>query len=274
MALIHATVMSNALGRTVPLHVVLPVDKYAHDGTLMGSTQPLKTLYLLHGLVGSSVDWVTGTRIQRWAEDRNLAVIMPSGDNAFYVDSGPYANYGAFVGEELVALTRRMFPLSSAREDTFIAGLSMGGFGALRNGLKYHTTFGAIASLSAPLDLFDPARQGPGAHVPYQMYLGPVDSAVNTDNNPLFTARQLLRRRASGERLLLPDVYLACGAEDRLLPSNREFRDAVAGTALNVTYSETPGGHDWDYWDTTIADVLEWLPLDAPTAGMSSGNVR
>lgn len=146
MALMEVHYYSYALQRKTTLQVVLPVDKFSANGRL-GAPQKYKTLYLLHGFHGNSIDWVTGTRIQRWATERNLAVVMPAGDNAFYVDRPESGNcYGEFVGRELVEMTRRMFPLSDKREDTFIGGLSMGGFGAMMNGLKYHKTFGAVIS--------------------------------------------------------------------------------------------------------------------------------
>lgn len=144
MAFIQVSFMSKTLMRTVPLQVILPVDKFTF-GQPEREEKPFKTLYLLHGIFGNETDWVHGTRIQRWAEEKNLAVVMPAGENAFYVDQPSIgAMHGQFIGEELVEITRKMFPLSRKREDTFIGGLSMGGFGALRNGLKYHDTFGAV----------------------------------------------------------------------------------------------------------------------------------
>ena len=102
MALIQINYVSKALQRTVPLQVILPVDKLTPDGKLPAEKK-FKTLYLLHGFLGNYTDWVSGTRIQRWAEDRDLCVVMPSGDNAFYVDRPQTGNcYGQFIGEELV----------------------------------------------------------------------------------------------------------------------------------------------------------------------------
>ena len=152
MALIQMSFLSTALKRTVPVTVVLPVDNTA----FLRETPRFPTLYLLHGLLGSHTDWVCNTRIQKWAEERGLAVVMPSGDNSFYIDQLlPNQDYGEFIGRELVEMTRRAFPLSHDREETFLAGLSMGGFGAMRNGLKYADTFSQIVSLSPALHLFE-----------------------------------------------------------------------------------------------------------------------
>ena len=154
MALMEVNFFSKALMRPVTMNVILPADKVFFGEETEEENKPFKTLYLLHGVMGNYTDWVTGTCIKRWAEEKNLAVVMPSGANMFYMDH-PNANenYSEFIGKELVKITRRMFPLSYKKEDTFIAGLSMGGYGAIRNGLKYHDTFGYIAGLSSAMIL-------------------------------------------------------------------------------------------------------------------------
>ena len=142
MALMEVNFFSKALMRPVTMNVILPVDKVFFGEETEEENKPFKTLYLLHGVMGNYTDWVTGTCIKRWAEEKNLAVVMPSGANMFYMDH-PNANenYSEFIGKELVKITRRMFPLS------------LGGFGAIRNGLKYHDTFGYIAGLSSAMIL-------------------------------------------------------------------------------------------------------------------------
>ena len=115
---------------------------------------PLKPSTCSTVFSGIIPDWVCGTRIQAWAQDRNLAVVMLSGENKFYVDN-PVSNemYGTFIGKELVDFTRRSFPLSRNREDTYIGGLSMGGFGSIVNGLQNPETFGGGLRLSSALIL-------------------------------------------------------------------------------------------------------------------------
>lgn len=249
MALIQVHYRSEALQRTVPLQVILPVESPT-------APQKFKTLYLLHGLHGSCVDWVANTRIRRWAEAKNLAVVMPSGDNSFYVDRPASGNcYGEFIGRELVEVTRRMFPLSDKREDTFIGGLSMGGFGALRNGLKYRGNFGAIVSLSGAVDVLhmpmSPAETAFG-----EALFGPAQESIVSDKNP-----RVLIKRLKG-RSELPRVYLCCGTEDPLLEQSRKARELLEDAGFDVTYEEGPGRHDWDFWDAYIKKVLDWLPLD------------
>lgn len=276
MAVFHITFHSQCLGRSVPLAVILPTDKMYFPGMPRREEgKPYKTLYLLHGIIGSCTDWLYGTRIQRYAEERELAVVMPSGDNGMYLDHA-VDKYGQYVGQELVAFTRRTFPLSHRREDTFIGGLSMGGFGAMRNGLKYYDTFGAIISLSGAFVL-DETVLVPAEHprpsldtmeYRHQVYGEDLEAALVSDRNPKYLVETL---SASGVRF--PDIYMACGSEDSLLPRNLAFRSVLLEHHVPHTYEQGPGGHDWDFWDAYIKKALEWLPLEEASAGRSSGNV-
>lgn len=275
MALIQVNFMSRSLMRTVPVNVILPVDKL---GDAPGKeSKPFKTLYLLHGVFGNYTDWVSGTNIQRWAEEKDLAVVMPSGENRFYVDQAAGHNYyGEFIGQELVEVTRRMFPLSRSREDTFIAGLSMGGYGALRNGLKYHDTYGCIAGLSSAMvvdGLEERTNDAPNAihrRDFAESIFGDLSKVKNSDRDPKWLVQKLLAEGAA-----LPKIYLTCGTEDFLLEKNRNFRDCLLSAGVEVTYEEGPGAHEWDFWNRAIKRVLDWLPLDHDaSAGINSGNVR
>ena len=107
MAYLQMSILSQSLMRTVPVNVILPVDKLVFPGMPARKERPYKTLYLLHGVLGSHIDWGTGSRIQRYAEENDLAVVMPAGENAFYVDHPKSNNfYGEFIGEELVHIFR------------------------------------------------------------------------------------------------------------------------------------------------------------------------
>lgn len=258
MALIQVNFHSEALQRTVPMNVILPVDR---AGAV--PENGYKTLYLLHGLYGSYTGWATNTRIQKWAEEKNLAVVMPSGDNSFYVDwEQPNNAYSRFIGEELVSITRKMFPLSSRREDTFIAGLSMGGYGAVHNGLKYSETFSHIAALSGALHIFEVPVGAPVPNLIGENWVfGDLTAARETNKNPRVALAELI-----AENRPLPKMYMACGLQDGLIVPNRILRDHFKETGVDLTYEETEGQHDWDFWDNQIRKVLNWLPLDTETA--------
>lgn len=275
MALLQMNLFSQSLMRTVPVNVILPVDKLPVPGMPKREDKPYKTLYLLHGVFGNYTDWVCGSRIQRFAEEYDLAVVMPSGDNAAYLDRPESHNfYGQFIGEELVELTRRMFPLSHDREDTFIGGLSMGGYGAMRNGLKYGDTFGYIVSLSGALLLEGMAQRTDDVPIfiesrSYaQACFGDLDTVLTSDKNP----KELIRRRqAAGQAI--PKIYMACGEQDGLLEANRQMVDFLRRAGVDVTFEVGPGGHEWDFWDTYIQKAIQWLPTEKSGLGVNSGNV-
>ncbi len=271
MALLQVSYLSKALFRTVPLYVILPSDKidYRTFDYANGKTKKYKTLYLLHGLLGDCSDWVNGTRIRRWAEEKNLAVVMPSGDNAFYIDYPKTKNnYSDFIGRELVEVTRNMFPLSDKREDTYIAGLSMGGYGALRNGIVYSDTFSHVAGFSSAAHIFD-GKEHDARLMDESAIFGDIKKAAKTDHNMTVAFDNLIT-----ENRPVPKFYISCGTEDGLYEANVEFKDFLIRKGADVTWDEEKMGHDWDFWDSQIKKVLDWLPLEGENLGLGSGNVR
>ena len=254
MALIQVNYLSKALYRTVPLNVILPADKidYGTGSYRMKEGERFQTLYLLHGLLGNYTDWVSGTRIQRWAEEKNLAVVMPSGDNSFYFKQRtPWDDYETFIGKELVEVTRKMFPLSDRREDTL----------TWFRGKQYAGDFG-YADLGN--DLFAD-RPGTDEHGLFE----DAEAAAATDLNPTVALENLL---AEGRKM--PKFYLACGLQDFLLQDNLNFREFLLSKGADMTWDEEDAGHEWDFWDSQIKKVLDWLPLGSTEGGLGSGNVK
>lgn len=270
MAIIHVNFFSEALFRTVNFYAVVPADKAE-------APTAFKTLYLLHGMLGSEVDWITGTRIVRWAQERNLVVIMPAAENKFYSDNERSMDrFATFVGEELVEFTRRLFPLSSKREDTFIAGLSMGGCGALMNGLKYHETFGYIGSFSGALllDTLKDADEDPNKmqfekRSFLESVFGDLEKCEGSDRDYKHMVLDLQKRN-----LQIPQIYVACGVDDFLIEQNREYHEFLERNQIEHTYEEGEGAHEWDFWDTYLKRFLDWLPLKIQNQGLNSGNVK
>lgn len=275
MAFIEISMISKSLMRAVPVNVILPVDKVIFPGMPVRAEKPYKTLYLLHGVFGNNTDWVCGTRIQRFAEENDLVVVMPSGENSFYVDQPAAHNfYGEFIGEELVELTRKMFPLSRKREDTFIGGLSMGGYGALRNGLKYSGTFSHIIVLSGAIHVEEMAARtsDEGRFIEGKTYaeacFGDLSELLDSDKNPKYIVKQ---HKAAGKPL--PKIYMACGDADSLLPANRDMAAFLKNEGIDVTYEVGSGGHEWDFWDAYIKKAIDWLPTEGKSRGLNSGNI-
>lgn len=277
MALIQCNFFSTSLMRIVPIQVILPTDKQPMPGAAPEDEHPFPTLYLLHGIMGNDTDWVSGTRIQRWAQDLGIAVVMPSGDNHFYVDNRISGElYGTFTHTELVEFTRKTFPLSRKREDTFIGGLSMGGYGAIINGLTKPDTFGAICALSSALVLekagsmteytdFIMTNRGY-----YESVFGDLTRLTGSDKD-----YQALAKSVSESGAAIPRIYMACGTEDGLFEANLAYKAHLLSLGYDLTWVAAPGVHDWYFWDTYILEALKWLlPENAKAVpGMHSGNV-
>jgi len=261
MAILDVNFFSNALARQVSYKAIIPVDGAVFPGRPAKEVKPFKTVYLLHGIFGDYTDWLVKSRVALFAEKYNLAVIMPSGDNSFYVDHEASRNYyGEYIGRELVEETRKLFNLSNKMEDTFIAGLSMGGYGAIRNGLKYYNNFGAIAALSSAL-IIDAAitstEENPfefGRKSFYESVFGDVANLRGSDKDV-----EALVQKIKQENGTIPEIYFACGTEDSLIENNRKFRDFLCLENVEHTYIESPGIHDWKFWDEYIEKAMEWL---------------
>lgn len=221
--------------------------------------RPAKTLILLHGLTGTDTDWLYGGVAQNMAIQYNLAVFMPTAGNFFYLDRGyPGGNYGTFVGEEFPDYIQKTFGFAAERENTIIAGLSMGGYGALHTALAYPERFSACIALSAALRVYEiAASEAAGTAVMPEAMLrdvfGDLDGILATDKNP---ETQYRRLRAGGKRI--PRLYLAVGTEDPLCGSNRRFRDFLDAENADYTYEEGPGVHDWYFWNEYLDRGLAW----------------
>src|SRR4051812_6387899 len=265
MAFFDCHFFSDVLGLTVSAYVLLP-QKTSRQIGLPGpadNTAPAggyPTLTLLHGLSDDHTIWTRRTSIERYAAARNLAVVMPAAGRSFYQDMAGGAKYWTLVSEELPALCQGYFPLSTAREDNFAAGLSMGGYGALRLGLARPEKFAAAASLSGALDLKRRLLEAgkAGSRVSRAEWTGIFGPGLQT---PADADLWLLAQNVASMPGPKPALYLACGTEDPLLEDTRSFRQVLKTAHLPVTYQESPGDHEWGYWDAQIQRVLEWLPL-------------
>lgn len=261
MALLQVDFKSNCLQRRTHINVILPVDHDAHENWPDHRGIPYKTLYLLHGIYGNSTSWLTSSNIMRYAEERNLAIVMPDGENSFYIDHPDYMNrHSEYVGRELVEMTRQMFPLSDKREDTWLGGFSMGGYGALRNGLKYSDTFGIVIGLSSACRL--ESLMGGGNGVTPSAYIRAMfgeGDVLHSDMNPLWIAQELVR---AGKPL--PQLYLSCGEQDFLYADNVKFVEELRKLNADLTWNPSEGRHDWEFWEKEIKYLVrDWLPTEA-----------
>lgn len=262
MAIFKIDFRSRSLNRNAPLTAIVPVERPNIPGVdIPERTEPFKTIYLLHGFSGSQNDWLHSSRIEALAKMYGVAVVMPAGENSFYLNDEILAQYYEdLVCEEIVAFTREVFPLSEKREDTTIAGLSMGGYGALRNGFKHSDVFGSIFAFSSALITdripeMSPENPDPVAPTSYFHHrFGDPDKVIGSDVDPKALATKLVK---SGDPL--PKVYMSCGTEDFLLEHNRDLHQHMDSIGFEHTYVEGPGIHNWAFWDQHIEEAMKWL---------------
>jgi S-formylglutathione hydrolase FrmB len=198
------------------------------------------------------------TSIEYYVQDLNLAVVMPAVHLSYYTDMAHGGKYWQFISEEVPAVVRETFRLSARREDNFVAGLSMGGYGAFKLALTYPQRFAAAASLSGALDVReivrpDHPRNDPNRLADLRNVFGDLDDVPGSKHDLFMLARKTARSPVK------PRLYQCCGTEDFLYADNLRFRDAVRKLPLDLTYEEGPGEHNWAYWDKMIPHVLRWM---------------
>jgi putative tributyrin esterase len=253
MILNEVNFFSETLGMRCTMYVLLPQYALTHTPSKQAET---RTLYLLHGHSDDHTAWMRWSAIEKYAEGLNLAVVMPTVHLSFYADMVHGGKYWQFVSEEVPAQVRRMYSLSAARENNFVAGLSMGGYGAFKLALTHPERFAAAASLSGALDI----REVVGGRQADQTWLesmrnvfGDLSKVPNSDHD-LFT----LAEKVSKARFK-PRLFQCCGMEDFLYADNVRFRDVANKLPLDLTYEEGPGEHNWAFWDRKIQDILTWM---------------
>ena len=258
MAFLNVYFFSEVLGKQVQMNVILPQRSRGQIGldSISEKAETYPTLYLLHGMSDDHTIWERRTSIERYASEKGIAVVMPDGDLSWYTDMKHGQNYFTFMADELPAVCRDFFPkMSPRREDTFVAGLSMGGYGAFKLGLRCPETFSCAASLSGALDFgtfYD--RTKPGFA---ELIAGDHDTEfVGSDNDLFAVAERLIK---SGRPL--PKLWQWCGTEDVLIGDNRRMRDHLLNLGYDLTYQESEGNHNWACWDKWIQAILEWLPI-------------
>ncbi|MGI5869016.1 MAG: alpha/beta hydrolase [Kiritimatiellia bacterium] len=252
MALFHANFHSEVLGMQSSAEVILPERP--------DPARKLPVLYLLHGLSDDHTIWQRRTSIERYASSYYLAVVMPNAHRSFYTDMKHGRPYFTYMTQELPNLMESFFPFSTRREDRFVAGLSMGGYGAFKIAINLPERYAAGASLSGLLDIV--CAWARNAEF-FPNVFGKGEAVADPPDNILSSARRLVEQTP---KALWPKLYQFCGTEDHLYPTNITFKDFSRKIGLPVDYSEGPGGHTWDVWDNQIQKVLAWLPLAENTA--------
>ena len=245
---------SALVGKTLPYNVILPPD-------YRSSSTRYPVLYLLHGWVGHYSDWATRTNVADFASQYRMIVVMPEGNNGWYTDSASVASdkYETYILQELIPDVQQRYRTIESRYGRGIAGLSMGGYGALKFGLKSPGTFAFAGSLSGALGAPTWKADDPELKSFTTIYdslvaaFGPTDSPKRKANN-IF---EIVRSASAARVAALPYIYFDCGTEDLFLPVNEQFAALLSEKKIAHEFRELPGTHGWPYWNQQVQEVLK-----------------
>lgn len=249
MALIDLKFYSQKLGMQTEVYVVMP--QKSTNGQIgvdsKADSKRYKCLYLLHGLSDDYTIWLRRTSIERYATAYGICVVTPCGGRSFYTDMKYGMKYYSYITEELPGVIQEFFNVSDKREDTYIAGLSMGGYGALKMALKKPDVFCAGAGLSSVADIRDGV---------FDNVLVPVfgeDINIPDDEDLFYLAE---KTNSCSQK---PRIFMGVGTEDSLYLSNIKLKEKFEQLDYDFTYRESPGSHNWAFWDEYIQYVLKWM---------------
>lgn len=252
MAVLTCSFFSETLRESTAMTVILPESATGQIGMNTRTTaQPPPVLYLLHGLSDDETIWTRRTSIERYVAPLGIAVVMPRAGRSFYTNEHHGQRYWDFISDELPHQVAHFFRVATDRNHTYVAGLSMGGYGAMKLALRHPNRYTAAASISGVLSMAPtPAVDNLAVEVP-QVWGG--QHPHGTDDDPI----TMLHRANPTD---LPRLYQSCGTEDFLYEENLHFAHTATERGITVTTDLTgPGSHDWDYFDYSIQQVLTWM---------------
>ncbi|MDO4268122.1 MAG: alpha/beta hydrolase-fold protein [Eubacteriales bacterium] len=249
---VHCNFRSKAIAMPVDVSVLLP------DSFLEGDkNKKYQTLYLLHGFCGDHLSWMRGSNIARYAQEKELMVVMPSAYNSAYTDMKYGLDYFSYISRDLPDFIERLFPASEKREDRFVAGMSMGGYGAYKLGLAFPEKFAAVGGIAGSY------------HAEYR-YQGKVTTistlceglygdppAMTPEIHDIFTMLGNLKK--DGRQI--PRLYTCCGFEDRRYQDSVDLKQFADSIGVPLTFEDGHGQHNEEYFDKSVRRVLEWMEL-------------
>ena len=255
MAFLQVQFFSKTLVVASTINVILPETDQGIGIEASERKQELpKVLYLLHGYSDDHSIWMRRTSIERYAAEHNLAVIMPAVNHSFYCNEVHGERYWDYVSEELPGIVRSFFRISDRPEDTYVAGLSMGGYGAMRLALTYPGRFAAAGSFSGAVDLaYMIENINNHGKEEYERVFGDM-TIKESENDTMY----LLRKNAAAPKK--PKLYVSCGTADFLYPLHQRFVPALRENGWDVTsYEEPEATHEWGFWDRQIKTFIDFM---------------
>lgn len=254
MARARIDFFSDVLGLNTSMTVIFPQETNNLIG-MAGSkvSGEVPVLWLLHGLSDDDTIWERRTSIERYVADKGIAVIMPQVHRSFYTDQELGHNYWTYISEELPAIARKMLRISDKREDNFVAGLSMGGYGAMKLALNHPERFAAAASFSGCVGLGHPGNIYDFMERDYELVFGKRPVVGSKDD--------VLHLLEIAEPKKLPKLMVTCGTEDFLYHESQAFMKIAEQRGIQVHSNFGPGDHEWPYWDANIQEFLDWIDI-------------
>lgn len=263
MSVATITFSSQALEMSTPVTIAFPdaatpVMDFSSDDDAAAAgpaIEPRASLYLLHGLTGTHQDWTVKGNAHHLANEYNIVIIMPDGQRSFYVDMPRALRFESWIARELPQALATLTRIPSGREVSAIAGLSMGGYGAMRLALHHPERYGAAMSLSGCLDMTEPAFMSRHPDLYHDIFQAPEVAGTEHD---LLSEVATLAERCQRRGITPPRLWAACGQGDRLLGHQRAFARAADQAGVDLHRYEAPGVHDWHFWNTHLPAALDW----------------
>ncbi len=246
------TLTSKLMGRDMPYNVVLPADYRTN------TTSRYPVVYLLHGLMGHYNDWTDRTKLVQIASKHSFIIVTPEGNDGWYSDNPtvPKDKYESYIIRELIPEIDKRFRTVADREHRAIAGLSMGGYGAIKFGLKYPEMFTLVGSFSGAFAIHQWSENVSGI----KLIAKSVDVVFGPLNSPARKANDIFRltRDLSADKVkALPYIYMSCGTEDSMIKNNNEYEALLKEKMVDHEYNPKPGVHDWVFWGGQVIDFLD-----------------
>jgi S-formylglutathione hydrolase FrmB len=245
---------SKLMAREMPYNVFLP---FIYDWDKFRANH-YPVIYLLHGLNGHFDNWAAKTKLSRYAADANVIIVMPEGDDGWYTNSAsePNERYESYITEELIPEIDKNFRTIADRNHRFIAGLSMGGYGSIKFGLKYPQMFALVGSFSGALGAADWTEKEIGTKGAIAESILSVYGAAGSQTRKENDIFQMIRDISAEKIKILPFIYIDCGTEDFLIKNNRDFVKLLSEKKIPHEFRELPGTHSWTFWDSQVQEFL------------------